>query len=155
MNRLKPRIRLYQLLAVVTLSAIGAHALFSPFYPKTSLAGFATALESGGRKFELTIKNDGVLPIWYNGDDGASVQFVNDPRGIPHVHDLYPSSKWTILWPGDAVKLSVQHGHNPNEADIAIGARFKNWSGRTGHSFTTTIPYGHLGKLKCDAQHYW
>ena len=42
---------------------------------------------------------------------------------------------------GKAVMKRRRRDHNPRAASVAIGTQFKNWSGRTGNSFTPKLEH--------------
>lgn len=151
------RFRLRHMLFTLTLGCLCAHCMFSPFYPKIAIAGSAVELESGGREFRMLLENEGILPVWYHGGDGQAIwRFVAYPSGSnSQLLTWSNSERWTLLRAGETVQLNLKHGPNPAGSPIAIGTRFKNWSGRLGNCFTPRFNPRDQGKLKFDARHDW
>ena len=116
-GKLLMKIRVRHLFVLLTLSAIYAHCAYSPFYPSVAINGSTLERLEGGREFQLTFENTGLLPIWYNGTSEITLwHFVNDPSATsPHVLTSNPSAEWTILNPG---AVSYTHLTLPTNREV-------------------------------------
>lgn len=139
------RLRILTILTITTIAAV-AFALSRPFDPSVTFASTTAAIEALADRgtqpcLKFSIRNDGLLPVWYSNSGPRSCDMISRQFPANETADwawLMPNQgEWTRIDPRAAATVSVPFYSGTTQ--LKIGIKLTDWRGRQTECWSPVV----------------